>query len=140
MRTIGKERSSPLIHSFSNSSRCFKWDNRTVDQNITGKNLNMCYGRHTGYGGYSDVARGARQILINQEELESQIQTWIRLEDGTVSAPVTLNSTYGHDRYGAIFSDRRSQFSGAISLYEQPYLLSIFYFWVAFWVFSHWKH
>ncbi|KAJ5595610.1 hypothetical protein N7450_002068 [Penicillium hetheringtonii] len=118
---------------------CFKWDNRTVDQNITGTNLNMCYGRHTGYGGYSDVARGARQILINQEDLENQLQTWIRLEDGSVSAPVTLNSTYGSDRYGAIFSDKRSQVSGSTSLYEQHYPPFILYFWVAFWMLTQWR-
>lgn len=97
----------------------------------------MCYGRHTGYGGYSDVARGARQILINRTDLESQVRTWIRLEDGSISAPVTLNATYGKDKYGITFSDKRIQFSGASSPYEAPYLF--FYIWASFWVLTLWR-
>lgn len=116
---------------------CFKWDNNTVDQNITGTGLNMCYGRHTGYGGYSDVTRGARQILINQTDLESQVRTWIRLEDGSISAPVTLNATYGQDRYGMTFSDKRIQSSGAPSCNDLPFL--IFYIWASFWLFAFWR-
>lgn len=137
-RTIGKlSLGCHEVLLISNLYRCFKWDNNTIDQNITGNGLNMCYGRHTGYGGYSDVARGARQILLNESCLESQVETWIRLEDGSISAPVTLNSTYGQDKYGMIFSDRRIQFSGAASLND----LSQFSFWLYmgafFWIFVY---
>lgn len=125
------------IPKLTNLFRCFKWDNNTVDQNITGTGLNMCYGRHTGYGGYSDVARGARQILVNQTDLKNQIKTWIRLEDGSISAPVTLNATYGQDEYGATYSDKRIQFSGAPSPYNAPYLL--LGIWASLWLFDFWR-
>ncbi|KAJ5094957.1 hypothetical protein N7532_007248 [Penicillium argentinense] len=92
-----------LIATFSGHDHdndwCFKWNNHIEDQNLTGNGLNMCYGRHTGYGGYGNASRGARQILFNQESLDKEIYTWIRLEDGSVSAAVTLNSTYGEDHY-----------------------------------------
>lgn len=59
----------------------------------------MCYGRHTGYGGYGDLTRGGRQILLHQDNLKEDTETWIRLEDGSVQAHVTLNTTYGQDPY-----------------------------------------
>ena len=49
----------------------------------------MCYGRHSGYGGYGNWSRGARVI---QTELvmgdgdkmeETEIKTWLRMEDGS---------------------------------------------------------
>jgi hypothetical protein len=40
----------------------------------------LCYGRHTGYGGYGNWERGARIIEIQQDPWE--INTWIRFEDG----------------------------------------------------------
>lgn len=55
----------------------------------------MCYGRHTGYGGYGDVDRGGRQIVLKRGS--DDITTWIRLENGSVTANVTLNSTNGQD-------------------------------------------
>ena len=61
--------------------------------------MNLCYGRHSGYGGYGDVARGGRQILLKQDSLQDEVATWIRLEDGWVTGNVTLNSTYGQDEY-----------------------------------------
>ena len=78
--------------------------------NLTGNGINMCYGRHTGYGGYGDWARGGRQILLNQQSLglAQEVQTWIRLEDGTISGKVTLNSTYRQDRYHRVMMDTTS--------------------------------
>ena len=68
-----------------------------------GKGLNLCFNRHTGYGGYSEWARGGRQIVVEEAKLgENVLETWIRLEDGSVSGRVTLNSTYGTDRYPAV--------------------------------------
>jgi hypothetical protein len=43
--------------------------------------------------------RGSRQILLNEKYLTTETETWIRLEDGTVSGRVTLNATYGQDDY-----------------------------------------
>jgi hypothetical protein len=68
---------------------------------IIGNGINICFGRHTGYGGYGNWVRGSRQILVDIESLgkDRSIETWIRLADGEVSGRVTLNATYGNDRY-----------------------------------------
>jgi hypothetical protein len=67
--------------------------------NLTGNGINLCFGRHTGYGGYGNWMRGSRQILLDKKHLTTNTQTWIKLEDGTISGRVTLNATYGHDEY-----------------------------------------
>lgn len=66
---------------------------------IAGNGLNLCFGRHTGYGGYGTWTRGARQILVDMKTVGKSVDTWIRLEDGKVSGRVSLNATYGVDRY-----------------------------------------
>ncbi|RAH75708.1 metallophosphoesterase family protein [Aspergillus aculeatinus CBS 121060] len=81
---------------------CFKWDSQLPGMNLTGNGLNLCFGRHTGYGGYGSWTRGSRQILLDETTLETEIATWIRLEDGSVSGQVSLNATYGEDRYPAV--------------------------------------
>lgn len=67
--------------------------------NLTGNGVNLCFGRHSGYGGYGDWMRGSRQILLHERHLMKKTETWIRLEDGTISGGVTLNATYGQDEY-----------------------------------------
>lgn len=66
-----------------------------------GNGLNVCFGRRTGYGGYSKTyAKGARKIVIHEDDLpKRELETWVRLEDGRISAPIMLNSTYGTDKY-----------------------------------------
>ncbi|KAI2906006.1 hypothetical protein CBS63078_3425 [Aspergillus niger] len=81
---------------------CFKWDSKLPGMNLTGNGLNMCFGRHSGYGGYGSWTRGARQILLDERTLSTQLSTWIRLEDGSVSGSVNLNATYGEDAYAAV--------------------------------------
>ncbi|KAB8264304.1 Metallo-dependent phosphatase-like protein [Aspergillus pseudonomiae] len=81
---------------------CFKWDSKLPGMNLTGNGLNLCFGRHTGYGGYGSWTRGSRQILLDEMTLEKQILTWVRLEDGSVSGKVNLNSTYGEDWYPSV--------------------------------------
>ena len=45
----------------------------------------LCYGRHTGYGGYGDWKKGARIIQLSFDGASSfQIKTWLRMEDGSV--------------------------------------------------------
>ena len=45
----------------------------------------LCYGRHTGYGGYGDWKKGARIIQLGFDEASSfKIKTWLRMEDGSV--------------------------------------------------------
>lgn len=81
-----------------------------------------CFGRHTGYGGYGNWERGARQVVVDLDALAGGgengegggasesgwkaggvgIETWVRLERGGVSGHVVLNETYGEDTYPEI--------------------------------------
>jgi hypothetical protein len=81
-----------------------KWsNNRSLpDTNPSnGNGINVCFGRRTGYGGYDkQYAKGARKIVIFEDALDDRtIETWNRLEDGNISGAITLNSTYGIDKY-----------------------------------------
>ncbi|KAJ5794361.1 hypothetical protein N7457_000960, partial [Penicillium paradoxum] len=118
-----------LIATFSGHDHdndwCFKWNTKLPGLNVTGNGMNMCYGRHTGYGGYGDWARGGRQILLDEKLLGDEVQTWIRMEDGTISGAVYLNATYGHDRYD--LAERSTSWqSGDVS----PQYVSTFYLWI----------
>lgn len=90
----------------------------------------MCYGRHTGYGGYGDATRGGRQILLDQDTMKDEIKTWIRLEDGTISAPVTLNATYGQDKYAKVNHKRSFETSGAPGFHDHSALLMMICLWL----------
>ncbi|QQK46510.1 Metallophosphoesterase [Penicillium digitatum] len=107
---------------------CFKWDSKLPGLNVTGNGMNMCYGRHTGYGGYGEWARGGRQILLDQRSLGDDVRTWIRMENGLISGDVHLNATYGQDRYG--LSEKRliEQHSGGLS--PSPQYLGVIYLWM----------
>jgi hypothetical protein len=106
---------------------CFKWDSKLPDLNVTGNGMSMCYGRHTGYGGYGELARGGRQVLLDERSLGDDIRTWIRMEDGSISGDVHLNATYGHDHYGlAEWSIVNGQ-NGGLS----PPCLGIIYLWIS---------
>jgi hypothetical protein len=96
----------------------------------------MCYGRHTGYGGYGDAPRGGRQILLNQTSMTKEIETWIRLEDGTTSASVTLNSTYGQDQYGEL-ATRMMRASNVASVNQQSALLPLVILWIFTLIYFH---
>lgn len=71
---------------------------------LTGNGLDLCFSRHTGYGGYGNWTRGSRQVLVSLESLGSSIETWNRLDDGNVTGEVTLNSTFGTDEYPLVLS------------------------------------
>lgn len=79
---------------------CFKWNGTLSGMNLTGNCIDLCFGRHSGYGGYGSWTRGSRQVLLQKGK--DEIETWIRLEDGSISGKVMLNSTYGQDRYLAV--------------------------------------
>jgi len=95
-----------LIATFSGHDHgddwCEKWDSALPGMNLTGNGLVLCFGRHSGYGGYGSWTRGSRQILLDLRTLSSEVETWVRLEDGSVSGRVTLNATYGKDEYPAV--------------------------------------
>ncbi|KAK3984013.1 hypothetical protein QBC44DRAFT_253870 [Cladorrhinum sp. PSN332] len=76
---------------------CKKWAN----------GVNLCFGQHTGYGGYGRWVRGARQIAVSVDGLtERAIDTWIRLETGKVVGKVRLNDSYGGDWYEKVEDER----------------------------------
>jgi hypothetical protein len=136
MRTTGTTRTQKTLIYYSNLYRCFKWNGTIADQNLTGNGIHMCYGRHTGYGGYGDALRGGRQILLDQTSMKKEIETWIRLEDGTTSAAVTLNSTYGQDQYGEL-ATRMMRASNVASVNQEPALLPLVILWIFAWMCFH---
>ncbi|KAK0648216.1 Metallo-dependent phosphatase-like protein [Cercophora newfieldiana] len=86
---------------------CYRWDSRLPGMDIKGNGVNLCFGQHSGYGGYGNWIRGARQVVVSLDKLkESVIDTHIRLESGDVVGSVMLNSTYGEDWYHATPNDR----------------------------------
>lgn len=81
---------------------CYKWDGLLPGMTVQGRGLNLCFGQRTGYGGYGKWARGSRQVLVTRSKLPDRVvDTWIRLETGDAVGNVSLNATYGHDRYPA---------------------------------------
>ncbi|KAI1429628.1 Metallo-dependent phosphatase [Xylaria sp. FL1777] len=94
-----------LIAAFSGHDHgdtwCYKWDRLLPDMDVTpANNISLCFGQHTGYGGYGNWERGSRQVMVSKEGLAKfEADTWIRLESGTTVGSVSLNSTYGQDIY-----------------------------------------
>ena len=81
---------------------CYKWDKLLPGMNVEGNGINLCFGQHSGYGGYGSWTRGSRQVYVTEKMLQDyEVETWIRLETGEVVGSVTLNSTYGEDSYPA---------------------------------------
>ncbi|TQV98855.1 hypothetical protein V2A60_007448 [Cordyceps javanica] len=69
----------------------------------TGSGLHLCYGQHTGYGGYGNWIRGGRQIVATRAMLRNRtLDTHTRLETGEVVGAVTLNSTFNDDVYPTV--------------------------------------
>jgi hypothetical protein len=79
----------------------------------------LCFGKHTGYGGYGDWNRGSRivQLRFVDEYGEGnfsgpggmEVETWVRMEGGQVVTRVALNETYGTDRYETANGDDRGR-------------------------------
>lgn len=81
---------------------CYKWDSLLPGMTVKGNGINICFGQHSGYGGYGRWERGARQVLVTQAKLKDlEVDTWIRLESGNTVGSVSLNATYGQDSYPA---------------------------------------
>ncbi|KAG5790741.1 hypothetical protein H9Q69_010206 [Fusarium xylarioides] len=93
-------------HDHANSW-CYKWEDKVGDMDLPGNGINLCYGQHTGYGGYGDWIRGGRQIVVTQEGLENlEIDSHIRLESDEVVGSISLNSTYNTDSYAATLNQK----------------------------------
>ncbi|KAL2679185.1 hypothetical protein Neosp_009948 [[Neocosmospora] mangrovei] len=91
-----------VAHHHGNSW-CYPWTDKSLPgypvQPSAG-GLKICYGQHTGYGGNGDWERGSRQLLLRQDRIKKgELETWIRLETGEVVGAVTLNRTFGKDKY-----------------------------------------
>ncbi|KAF2716502.1 Metallo-dependent phosphatase [Polychaeton citri CBS 116435] len=81
-------------------SWCYKWRSALPGSQVEPNGINLCFGQHSGYGGYGSWIRGSRQLLITEKMLQHyEIETWIRLEDQSRVGHVTLNATYGEDIY-----------------------------------------
>ena len=79
---------------------CYKWDSLISGMNVKGNGVNLCFGQHSGYGGYGSWIRGSRQVLVTEAKLKNKvIDSWIRLESGHAVGTVSLNATYGEDSY-----------------------------------------
>lgn len=86
---------------------CYKWDGQVPGTEIVGNGMNLCFGQHTGYGGYGNFIRGGRQLVIDREKLKKfEIETYMRLEDGRTVGAVLLNATFNKDWYPATPNDQ----------------------------------
>ncbi|KAM3467058.1 hypothetical protein MY5147_003941 [Beauveria neobassiana] len=93
-------------HDHANSW-CYKWDGELPGVEAKGNGINLCYGQHTGYGGYGDWIRGSREIFVSLDKLRDlTIDSHIRTELGEVIGAVSLNATYGQDSYPASPNDK----------------------------------
>lgn len=82
------------------NSWCYRWEGLLPGMTIPGNGINLCFGQHTGYGGYGDWIRGGRQIVVNRDKVKDLVvDTYIRTEEGDSIGAVTLNSTYNEDYY-----------------------------------------
>ena len=88
---------------------CGLWPNVTgvhIGEDAAGVNRNgpfLCFCKHTGYGGYGNWNRGARNLRLRFREekgLEGmEVESWVRMENGEIVQRVGLNETYGSDVY-----------------------------------------
>jgi hypothetical protein len=82
------------------NSWCYRWEGLLPGMTVPGNGMSLCYGQHSGYGGYGDWVRGGRQIVVNRDKVKDLVfDTYIRLEDGEAVGAVTLNSTFNDDYY-----------------------------------------
>ncbi|KAG5726696.1 putative inactive purple acid phosphatase 16 [Termitomyces sp. T112] len=60
------------------------------------KDVIFCFGKHSGYGGYTGDGwgYGVRNLVFKSSEPTDGVETWIRLEDGETRARITLNKQY----------------------------------------------
>ena len=86
-------------------SWCGRWPNSTLPSYGVGGGSSqmrpfLCFCKHSGYGGYGVWNRGVRQIRLSFDQSgELTVDTWVRMQGGTIVTAVTLNETYGEDVY-----------------------------------------
>ncbi|KAH8656557.1 Metallo-dependent phosphatase-like protein [Tricladium varicosporioides] len=96
--------STPNLHSIYSGhdhgdAWCGNWPTiKGVDESVS--KPHVCFCKHTGYGGYGNWKRGARNVMLRFDEGgRMEVETWVRMEGGEVVQRVDLNGTYGIDRY-----------------------------------------
>ncbi|KAJ7593238.1 Metallo-dependent phosphatase-like protein [Mycena floridula] len=60
------------------------------------KDVIFCFGKHSGYGGYGTDGWGfgVRNLVFSTPNPACGVRTWIRLEDGSTRAEITLDEMY----------------------------------------------
>lgn len=83
---------------------CYRWEGMLPGMTVAGNGVHVCFGQRSGYGGYGNWIRGARQVRVSEGDLlggeeRAEVDTWIRLESGDVVGEVRLNATFNSDWY-----------------------------------------
>jgi hypothetical protein len=60
------------------------------------KDVVLCFNKHTGHGGYGlkEWGYGVRTFDFSLDTLTDSVETWIRMEDGSTHAHITLDKSY----------------------------------------------
>ncbi|KAM0799762.1 calcineurin-like phosphoesterase [Usnea florida] len=101
---------TPGLHSIYSGhdhgdSWCGRWPEGTLPGYGVGGGSSqdrpfLCFCKHSGYGGYGVWNRGVRQVQMSFDESGvMSVDTWVRMQAGTVVTAVSLNETYGEDVY-----------------------------------------
>ncbi len=101
---------TPGLHSIYSGhdhgdSWCGRWPNSTLPGYGVGagdshKRPILCFCKHSGYGGYGVWNRGVRQVRMSFDQNGvMSVETWVRMQAGTIVTAVSLNETYGEDVY-----------------------------------------
>lgn len=101
---------TPGLHSIYSGhdhgdSWCGRWPESTLPGYGVGGGSSqgrpfLCFCKHSGYGGYGVWNRGVRQIRMSFDQSSAMsVDTWVRMQAGTIVTAVTLNETYGEDIY-----------------------------------------
>lgn len=77
-----------IISTRSSMKASFVGHNHGLDWCCPYRSMHLCFARHTGYGGYGNWTRGAR--ILELVERPFGLNTYIRLENGTISSRVKL--------------------------------------------------
>lgn len=69
-------------HMHGNSYCCSTTDGNNKNNNKNETLLHLCFGRHSGYGGYGSSDRGGRLYQFRHEQNQLRWRSWVRLESG----------------------------------------------------------
>lgn len=88
-----------ILVSFSGHDHGDAWCGRVKPTD----SLTLCFGRHSGYGGYGNWQRGSRIVNLDLADLYNKngptVRTHLRMETGVIADSVVLDKTYGRVKY-----------------------------------------